>query len=124
MENKQIGPSFYDELIAAGVAGLPFAWAPDGTITFDAAMTLSQKATVEAVYAAHDPAKPSWSAYQGQARAALTDSDITLLRCAECGVSVPPTWAAYRKALRAIVSAVTGDPAQPLPIKPAYPTGT
>lgn len=65
-----------------------------------------------------------WTAYQGQAKAALDESDITILRCYENAVVVPSTWAAYRKALRTIVSAAAGDPTQPLPVKPAYPAGS
>jgi hypothetical protein len=56
------------------------------------------------------------------ARAALTASDITILRCYEHAVAVPADWAAYRAALRVLVSgpATTG----PLPPMPAYPVGT
>lgn len=67
---------------------------------------------------------PLWSAYQAVARSALNDSDNTIMRCYENSVVVPTAWVAYRKALRAIISAETGDPAQPLPTKPAYPPGT
>lgn len=65
-----------------------------------------------------------WGGIQALARAALSDSDITILRCIENGVAVPAAWAAYRHSLRAIVGAATGDPTQPLPAKPAYPAGT
>jgi hypothetical protein len=56
------------------------------------------------------------------ARAALTASDITILRCYEHAVAVPADWTAYRAALRVLVSgpATTG----PLPPMPAYPVGT
>jgi len=74
------------------------------------------------------PSSPSnavlWARYQVQAQAALDKSDITILRCTENAVSVPAAWATYRKALRAIVGAATGDPTQPLPTQPAYPAGT
>lgn len=66
----------------------------------------------------------AWTAHQGAARAALCESDLTLLRCIENGVAVPAGWTAYRKALRAIVSAASGDASQPLPTRPAYPAGT
>jgi hypothetical protein len=65
-----------------------------------------------------------WLAYQGQAKAALDASDVTILRCYENAVTVPASWATYRKALRAIVSAASGDPTQVLPVRPAYPSGT
>ncbi len=56
-QQKAIGPSFASDVAAAGVAGVPFSWSPDGTITFTGA-TPAQVAAVQAVYAAHDPAKP------------------------------------------------------------------
>lgn len=56
---KAIGPSFLSELETAGLTGLPFAWNSAGTITFSAGMTDAQIAAVEAVYTAHDPAKPA-----------------------------------------------------------------
>lgn len=65
-----------------------------------------------------------WANYQSQAQAALTESDKTIMRCYESAVAVPLAWATYRKALRAIVSAASGDSTQPLPAKPAYPAGT
>ncbi len=65
-----------------------------------------------------------WAAYQATAKAAIEKSDITILRCAENSVTVPVEWSAYRKALRAILIAVSGDPTEPLPTQPAYPTST
>lgn len=53
---KAIGPSFSDELKAAGLSGLPFSWGSDGAIQFDPRMTQAQKDAVLAVYAAHNPA--------------------------------------------------------------------
>lgn len=64
------------------------------------------------------------SAYQAIAKAALDASDITILRCYEHAVATPAAWSTYRGALRAIISAASGDPTQPLPTKPAYPAGT
>jgi hypothetical protein len=52
---KPIGPSFYSELEAAGLVGLPFSWGADGDIQFDARMTAEQIDAVLAVYEAHDP---------------------------------------------------------------------
>lgn len=66
----------------------------------------------------------AWSVYQAAAKTDLEVSDLTILRCYENTVAVPTAWATYRKALRAIVSATSGDPTQPLPAKPAYPAGT
>lgn len=65
-----------------------------------------------------------WALQRTQARLSLTESDITILRCAEANVAVPDDWVTYRAALRAIVSAETGDPDDALPTRPAYPAGT
>lgn len=51
----KIGPTFYAELQAAGLAGLPFSWGEDG-LFFAASITPEQRAAIEAVLAAHDPA--------------------------------------------------------------------
>jgi hypothetical protein len=67
----------------------------------------------------------AWLTYQHQAQAALDKSDVTVLRCAEKAIVVPTEWAAYRSSLRTIIGATTvGDPTQPLPTRPAYPSGT
>jgi len=78
------------------------------------------------VAADQEPPSPEqlWAAYQLQAKGALDESDITVLRCYEHAVVVPAEWSTYRAALRAIVSASSGDPTAPLPTKPAYPAGT
>lgn len=65
-----------------------------------------------------------WSSLQSQALGALTESDITVLRCVESGVAVPQAWRDYRAALRLIVSSETGDPDLGLPARPEYPAGT
>lgn len=53
-----------------------------------------------------------------RALAALTKSDITIIRCAESNTPVPAAWATYRQALRAIIG---GAHADALPAQPAYP---
>jgi hypothetical protein len=73
---------------------------------------------------AAEVAAEQWAVYQVGAQVALTDSDTTILRCYENSVTVPAVWATYRKALRAIIGATTGDATQPLPVRPAYPAGT
>lgn len=73
-----------------------------------------------------------WSGYQAQAQAKLSDSDITMSRTVEAvalGLTTFTTgdvvaFVDYRRALRSIVSASSGDPTQPLPTKPTYPSGT
>lgn len=67
------------------------------------------------------PAPRQWSDQVAQARALLQASDVTILRCFEASIAVPPSWVAYRAALRAIVSAPTGDPSAALPVRPAFP---
>lgn len=69
-------------------------------------------------------AAAAWTTYQATAKSALKASDAAILRCYENAVVVPTAWATYRKALRAIVGAPSGDATQPLPAKPAYPPGT
>jgi len=125
MTKKAIGPSFFDELMAhGGLVGQHFTWSPAGDIEFFSDTPASIVSGVEAVYAAHDPAKPSWSELKLQAQAALDSSDVTITRCAENSVPVPSNWISYRKSLRAIVGAETGDATQALPVKPPYPVGT
>lgn len=67
-----IGPTFGDEIAAAGLGGLPFSWTPEGLGDLSA-LTDTQRAAVEAVLAAHNPAAsvvPA-SVKMWQAKAAL-----------------------------------------------------
>lgn len=52
-----LGPTFGDEVIAAGLGGLPFTWMPDGTINHRETLTPAQNATLDSTVAAHDPTK-------------------------------------------------------------------
>jgi hypothetical protein len=54
---KAIGSTFPDELLAAGLLGLPFSWDAEGQFTFSEDMSQSQIDAVLAVYEAHDPMK-------------------------------------------------------------------
>jgi hypothetical protein len=54
---------------------------------------------------------------------ALTKSDVVLLQFLEDGGTIPPSWGAYRKALRAIVDR-TDQTSTELPPIPPYPAGT
>jgi len=55
---KDLGPTFGDEVIAAGLGGLPIVWgATDETITGRENITAAQNATLDGVIAAHDPSK-------------------------------------------------------------------
>src|SRR5262245_50977861 len=52
------GPTFGDEVIAAGLGGLPFSWMPsDGTIEGRENLTTEQNSMLDSVIAAHDPTK-------------------------------------------------------------------
>jgi hypothetical protein len=55
---KQLGPIFGDEVIAAGLGGLPFSWGnTDDSITGRENLTTEQNTTLDGVVAAHDPTK-------------------------------------------------------------------
>lgn len=55
---KQLGPTFGDEVTAAGLGGLPFSWgATDDSITGRENLTPAQNTTLDGVVAAHDPTK-------------------------------------------------------------------
>lgn len=53
-----LGPTFSDEIHAAGLGGLPFAWSPDsGEINGRENLTAAENTALDAVIAAHDPTK-------------------------------------------------------------------
>ena len=55
---KQLGPTFGDEVLAAGLGGLPFAWGDtDDSITGRENLTGEQNTTLDGVIEAHDPEK-------------------------------------------------------------------
>ena len=68
---SKIGPAFIEELEAAELLGLPFAWGDDGSVQYDERMTAEQRAAVAAVLAAHDPQKPATPKPAELRRAAL-----------------------------------------------------
>ena len=88
---------------------------PEGGIAITDAEAAVLKAAADAAQA---PVK-----LKAAATVALVKSDTTLLRCAESAVAIPPEWAAYRKALRNIVSGADTTSVA-LPTQPAYPAGT
>jgi hypothetical protein len=53
------GPTFGDEIIAAGLGGLPLGWNADGVLTGRDLLTPDQNTTLDGVIAAHDPTKPA-----------------------------------------------------------------
>jgi hypothetical protein len=55
---KQLGPTFGNEVAAAGLGGLPFAWGTtDDSITGRENLTTEQNTTLDGVVAAHNPNK-------------------------------------------------------------------
>jgi hypothetical protein len=52
-----LGPTFGNELIAAGLGGLPLGVSSDGRITGREKLTDAQNSKLDAVIAAHDPTK-------------------------------------------------------------------
>ncbi len=79
------------------------------------------------------PVSPDpWSEYQAKAQYALDKTSVTIERIVE-GVAAGTcdftnadvvAFMDYRKALRAVISATTGDPAAELPVHPGFPSGT
>lgn len=113
--------AFDDDVVATDENGVYlFHTAGGATLTTPSTLQPYVPPTPPAV----NPAAVAWIALQGEAHTALEDSDLTVLRCAENGIAVPAAWATYRKALRAIVGAASGDATEGLPAKPSYPAGT
>lgn len=53
---KQLGPTFGDETVVAGLGGLPFTWGnTDDEIFGRENLTAAQNTTLDGVVAAHDP---------------------------------------------------------------------
>lgn len=55
----KIGPSFGDEVIAAGLGGLPFSWGDDGDIQGIENLTPAQLKKLTKVVDEHDPERSS-----------------------------------------------------------------
>lgn len=95
---KPIGSAFPSEIEAAGLAGLPFSWGPDGVIEFGPAMTSQQRAAVLAVVAVHDAARVPTPSPEKARSAAL-----------EAMAKLP----AYQPALDSLIAAAAKDIAVP-----------
>lgn len=54
---QSIGPTFAEELAAAGLGGLALTWGADGNIQYGRDVTAQQKSAVAAVLAAHVPTR-------------------------------------------------------------------
>lgn len=55
--SKGFGPTFGDEVHAAGLNGLPFVWCEDGQLSGRELLTPEQNAKLDAIVAGHDPSK-------------------------------------------------------------------
>jgi hypothetical protein len=76
--------------------------------------------TPQPAQSAADIAAAQQAQLQAQAQAALVKSDVTLLRCSEHGIAIPPEWATYRAQLRQVMQGTLSV----LPAQPGYPAGT
>lgn len=103
-----IGPSIGDELKAAGVDGLPFAWNPQtGQLrTDDPALTPAQRTTIQAVFAAHDPAKPSADDVAKLERVAAREKHLADLQTIETGATTPVAVQAMAQLLREVLTSL------------------
>ena len=55
---KQLGPTFGNEVVAAGLGGLPFSWGDtDDSIAGRENLSAADNTTLDGVVAAHNPAK-------------------------------------------------------------------
>lgn len=85
---------------------------------------LAEGNAVEPIETTDEISARMWQVRQVEAQAALTKSDVTILRCIENAVAVPSEWATYRATLRDIIKATSGDASKPMPQQPSYPKGT
>jgi hypothetical protein len=54
---KAIGPTFGEELVAAGISGVSIPFSADGHLAFSSKLTPEQIEIIKTVYAAHDNTK-------------------------------------------------------------------
>lgn len=88
---KAIGPTFGAEIEAAGLAGLAFSWTADGLLTFGDAISAEQRAAIEAVYAAHNPAT------QAPAAVSVTVDQLAALLVSKGTITADELLAASRR---------------------------
>lgn len=127
MEQKAIGPTFYDELMKyGGLIGEHFTWDASGNLTFFTDTPESVVSGVRAVYAAHDPTKADASIVMTARDAALASSDWMMQRHRdEVDMGVKTTLSsdqfsallAYRQKLRDL-PAQKGFPNVDMPVAP------
>jgi hypothetical protein len=84
---QTIGPNFGNEIIAAGLGGLPFSWSSDGTIRGLTNLTPAQQTTLNAVLAAHNPNTPAVPQVIGAMNAKVALSRAGLLASVQTWVN-------------------------------------
>ncbi len=111
---KVIGANFFNEITAAGLAGLPFSWTAQG-ITFMPEMTPAQVSSVNAVLAAHNPNAPDATLVQSLQDRQDAKEDAKLQEIAALRPAQAKQWAkdnfptltnSEQRALGAIVTAI------------------
>lgn len=107
---KIIGANFFNEITAAGLAGLPFSWTAHG-VTFMPEMTPAQVSLVNAVLAAHNPDAPDATLVQSlQDRQDAKLQEIAALRPAQAKQwakdNFPTLTNSEQRALGEIVTAI------------------
>ena len=126
---KNIGSSFYDELVAyGGLVGEHFTWSPDGNIEFFEDTPESVTLGVKAVYEAHDPDRLSFAETAGKvsslqaaaiaATAGMANAFIAGL-LNEHDTEKFKAWAAYQLALTKISDQPGYPSAIEWPVAPA-----
>lgn len=78
MTAKRLGPTFGDEVIAAGLGGLPFVWGDtEDDFRGRADLTVEQNAELDRVVAAHNPDKKRELTLEGKlAQVGLTLDEL------------------------------------------------
>ncbi len=75
---KPIGKHFHKELLAAGLAGLPFSWSDYGKINFDPKLPQDKRDAVMRVYELHDPDTDSTATYADRRREEYNRRGVTM----------------------------------------------
>jgi len=81
MADIKIGPTFGDELIEAGLGGLPMSWNDLGDFNFTDAVTEDQRKKVKDLLKKHDPTKRVVGPMEKlEARVAALEKDVATLK--------------------------------------------
>lgn len=106
---KQIGPSFYDELVVYGeLVGEHFSWYQDGTLDFFEDTPDYVVEGVQSVYESHDPLTPSFAELKKKKDTLMTHATDSIFGMSDAYIGGLLTqdeeafykkWAAYKLAL-------------------------